>query len=305
LLSKVTDLMVKLQAFKGARDKNLNMVADYLSRHKVSHKLSAQVQYHCQFVLAVELTEEKVDEALRILPRHLKIEVVMETRAPKIIWHGLFAACRKMSQRYFERFLCDKLSQIFTESDELIFSSGERANNAYFTDMGRVHYSAVSKVLQSLRPQRARRASFLELLKMAQESSSYSLAGAYKRMSLSAGRCVAEPGLWCKWVHSGCLRSDTRTTLLSANIREFATLAKFYPGVEQLSVIYAREFVLTGQRCADIMSDLFDFTKLRQQATIQQQILLRGGSLDIHEEIAPPLKAEELLDDDDDIFDSV
>lgn len=232
----------------------------------------------------------------------------METRAPKIIWHGLFAACWKMSHRYFERFLCDKLSQIFTESDELIFSSGETANNAYFTDMGRVHYSAVRshslKVLQSLRPQRPHRASSLELLKMAQESSS-SQAGAYKRMSLSAGRCVAEPGLWCKWVHSGCLRSDTRTTLLNANVREFTTLAKFYPGVEQLSVIYAREFVLAGRRCAYIMSDLFDFTRLRQQALIHQQILLRGGTLDstldIHEGISPPLQVEELLEDDDSV----
>jgi len=222
--------------------------------------------YHCQFVLSVERAEEKADEALRILPRFLKVQVVMETRAPKVTWHGFFRACLQMSRRFFERFLCDKLVQMVCESDELIFASGEAATNAFFTDMGNVHYSATSNVLRSLRDTTKRSGSgSLDFFKLAQEDRGVE-HGSARGVSITAGRCVAEPGLWCKWVHSGVLRSETHTTLLAANVLEFTSLAKFYPCIEYVAIRYANTFVLMGRRQSQKVSDMFDFKEMAKVA---------------------------------------
>ena len=65
------------------------MVSDYLNRHNISSELSAEVRYYCQFVLSVEMAQEKAEDALRILPRKMKIQVMMETRTSKVNWHQL------------------------------------------------------------------------------------------------------------------------------------------------------------------------------------------------------------------------
>merc|ERR1712007_425891 len=158
---------------------------------------------HCQYVLTVQRTKEsgKDDEMLKILPRSMRTRIIMETRTPKVNWHGFIIATKRIHERFFERFVCDCLKQVFPEVDELIFSNGELATDVFFTDSGHVHYSTLNQALKQLHAGHGENTPFAlpvqfhhkgeDVMRMYREDN---VAGAQNRVP--GGRCVAEPGLW-------------------------------------------------------------------------------------------------------------
>merc|ERR1712232_1221494 len=163
---------------------------------------------------------------------------------PKVTWHGFFEACRSVHERFFERLLCDCLKPSFVEAEELIFSSGEVATSVYLSDSGHIDYSIPNRVLKGFNSGKRK----MSLL---------------RSVLVAPCRCVAEPGLWIRWVYSGNLRAVTRCSLLALSVVEFTTAATTYPLVEKLCMVYARHFVQAGRRNPDRLSDLFDNTELQ------------------------------------------
>lgn len=265
-LSRVTDLMVHLHQIRSHRSRLVTSLSVYLYRHNVSTDVAVQARYHCQCAATIEEANDRMDEVLRIMPKYLKIQILTEARGRKVLWHGFFAMSERISSRFTQRVLCEKIVQQTHGAEEVIFSPGELPLNVYFTDVGKIKYSRslgslhgdfrnLLETARLLQDQRSRS-------KRKYTSERKSVLNHFEQNRVGRYQCIAEPALWCQWLHAGTLQSATQSTILALDVIKFTDLATSIPRIRQLAIFYAREFVTIGRNHAAELSDVFDFTQL-------------------------------------------
>lgn len=280
-LSSITNLMMQLSDLRHERTVHLQALYSFLDDHNISPELSVRVKKYVE-AQATLLQKEHDVQFLRLLPKHLMLDLHDEARSPALTHNPFMAQLRETYPRLVRQLCHNAVTQGCFQREDTIFAKGDSAERMYFTEWGTVRYYLGGRPrMRKERPTSGLRGYTFDsldvpwaLMKRAVSRSFSQRVDCMVRGSPSApdihtimeargqelarGRWLSEAALWTKWEHRGDLEAMCHCSVLMLNVKEFQHCVEAYEVARLESSIYARAFV-EALKQSSLLSDLMDF----------------------------------------------
>jgi len=243
--------MTRLQIIASGRSAQSVALRRFLLENQISQRLRSRVQQNVKHALSEQernTPEESID-LLNIISEPLRMAVHYEVRGPIVSLHPFFDRFGFESPAVMRKVCHAAVRGDYLSPGDCLFVSGESPNEPqmYFLTRGTMVYTSISPEQEDI-------------------------GAKPTKETLAAGQWVAEPVLWCTWMHRGMLRATSECTLLALDARCFQTIVSQYHTQNFHPSDYAAEFVkhlnMIGMAEDGVLSDL-DADNLA--ATVLQQ----------------------------------
>lgn len=198
--SDITSSMTRLNIISGREASMFAALRDYLLDHKISSQLTMRVQRNARHSLLESRHNclEKDIELLHLISEPLRMEIHFELYNPILEAHPLFRRMRDESPASNRRVCHSAVCTCFMWPGDIVFVDGEVKQNPemYFVMNGQLEYAS----------ENIDRAE-VEVAKV------------------EIGVWVAEPVLWCNWVHQGVFKARKQCELLALSANAFCEIA--------------------------------------------------------------------------------
>jgi len=250
-VGSITSSMTRLQIIASGRSAQSVALRRFLLENQISQRLRSRVQQNVKHALSEQernTPEESID-LLNIISEPLRMAVHYEVRGPIVSLHPFFDRFGFESPAVMRKVCHAAVRGDYLSPGDCLFVSGESPNEPqmYFLTRGTMVYTSISPEQEDI-------------------------GAKPTKETLAAGQWVAEPVLWCTWMHRGMLRATSECTLLALDARCFQTIVSQYHTQNFHPSDYAAEFVkhlnMIGMAEDGVLSDL-DADNLA--ATVLQQ----------------------------------